>query len=182
MASGILSGDRWISLKKDLGIIFGLFLLIVVLLVFGQGFTTANFFRGETGAGQIFQKSNGLTVVVVRTLRINTKVATSAGDRKKGLSKRESLPLDEGLLFVFENKGLYGIWMKDMKFAIDVIWIGEDKKIVDIASNAPPEPGKKDGELKIYRPRSEAKYVLEINAGLAILHGLQIGDQANFEL
>ena len=67
-----------------------------------------------------------------------------------------------------------------MKFAIDIIWIDENKKIVDIATNVPPEPGKKDRELTIYRPGTDAKYILEINAGLSSLNNFQIGDQVEF--
>ena len=69
-----------------------------------------------------------------------------------------------------------------MKFPIDIIWISEDKKIVDIAQSAAVEPGKKDKDLKIYRPEADSLYVLEINANLANLHNLQVGDDVFFEL
>ena len=86
------------------------------------------------------------------------------------------------MLFVFENKGPYGFWMKDMKFAIDIIWIDENKNILDIVANTAPQPGKKDKELTVYKPRDDALYVLEFNAGLANLNNLQIGDKVSFEL
>ena len=57
-----------------------------------------------------------------------------------------------------------------------------NKKIVDIATDVVPEPGKKDAELKRYQPQSQSKYVLEINAGLANLNNLKVGDTVNFEL
>lgn len=90
--------------------------------------------------------------------------------------------MGEGLFFVFDNPGSYGIWMKDMKFAIDILWIGEDRKVMAIAINVPPEPGKKDPELAVYKPDGNAKYVLEVNAGLVNLNGIKAGDQVNFEL
>ena len=86
------------------------------------------------------------------------------------------------MLFVFENKGTYGFWMKDMEFAIDIIWIDENKNIVDIVENAAPQPGKKEKELTVYKPRNDALYVLEVNAGLSNLNNLQIGDKVAFEL
>lgn len=169
-------------MKKDLAIIFGLFLLVVIILIFGSGYSTATFF--ETGQVPVPSESqsvkSGYTQVSVKDLKLDAKIVSKASDRKKGLSDTESLPLAQGMLFVFENTGTYSFWMKDMKFAIDIIWLDENKKIVSIANYAYPEPDKKDGELTLYSPSSPAKYVLEINAGLATLNGLQIGDIANF--
>lgn len=169
-------------MKKDLAIIFGLFLLIAALLVFGKGFSTTGFLRRDaTRAGEI-QTTKGAVSLTVKTMTIEAQVAQKASQRKVGLAKRDLLPLSEGILFVFESPGKYGIWMKDMKFAIDIIWIDENKKIVDVATNVPPEPDKKDRELTIYRPSTDAKYVLEVNAGLSALHDLKEGDLVNFQL
>lgn len=168
-------------MKKDLAIIFGLFFVIVALLAFGRGLTSVGFIDNES-QGQTNVRQSGVVSVTSKTMAVNAKVAAKADERKKGLSKIESMPLNEGMIFVFEEKGNYAFWMKDVKFALDIIWIGEDKKIVDIAFSAVPEPGKGDEELTLYRPRAEAWYVLEVNAGLAVLHGLQIGDPINFEI
>lgn len=168
-------------MKKDLAIIFGLFLFIVVLLVFGRGFTSAIFLVPQQGTPSASAKK-GHVNLTVRDLSVNAKVVSKVSDRQRGLSKAKSLPLNEGMLFVFEENGIYPFWMKDMNFAIDIIWIGENKRIVYIASNVPPEPGKKDKELMLYRPDSDSRYVLEINAGLAQLHGVQVGDTVNFDL
>ena len=165
--------------EMDLAIIFGLFLLIAIILIFGKGISTISYLPQSQSQTQ---KGNELQLISAKTLNIKVKVASKPDERKNGLSKQDLLPLDEGMLFVFENPGLFGIWMKDMKFAIDIIWINENKNIVDIVANAAPQPGKNDEELTIYRPRANALYVLEINAGLAALNNLQIGDQVNFEL
>ncbi len=168
-------------MKKDLAIIFGLFLLIVVLLIFGRGFATTSFVGSGTG-GDKTQLTRGDVRINVKTLSVDAEVAGNSKDRKRGLSERDSLPLTGGLLFVFEKAGRWGFWMKDMKFAIDIIWIDENKRIVDISKNVAPEPGKKDRELAVYKPASDAIYVLEINAGLSDFNNLEIGDSVNFEL
>lgn len=168
-------------MKKDLAIIGGLFLVVVVLLVFGQGFSSASFV-GLKPAGQISSQNKSLTTVAIGSLNVNVKVVISASERKKGLSGHDSLPINSGMLFVFDKSAKWGIWMKDMKFPIDIIWIGQDKRIVDIAANALPEPGKKDAELTVYRPQNDSKYILEINAGLANLNNLKVGDTVGFEL
>ena len=169
-------------MKKDLAIIFGLFILIVALLAFGQGVTSVGFLKDEGGQTRAPERQKGFVDVGIKTLNVNAKVASKPSDRKGGLSNLNSLPLGEGILFVFENKSTYSFWMKDMKFAIDIIWLDENKRVVDLAVNVPPEPGRDEDELTMYRPRLEALYVLEINAGLSQLHNIQIGDVANFEL
>lgn len=110
------------------------------------------------------------------------EIADEPDKRRKGLSKLDELPIGEGLLFVFERNGEYAFWMKDMNFPIDIIWIDDNKKIIDIAENAVPEPGKNDNDLTIYSPKSDSRYILEINAGLSSLNNLQIGDKVNFKM
>lgn len=168
-------------MKKDLAIIGGLFILIIVLLIFGKGFTTVSLLAQPPSQNQS-GPPRGEVSLNVKTLSINAIVARSPGMRKKGLSKMESLPLTSGMLFVFGKDGRWGFWMKDMKFAIDIIWIDENKRIVDIVKNAPPEPGKKDKELTVYKPAADAMYVLEINAGMSDFNNLEIGDTVNFNL
>lgn len=170
-------------MKKDLAIIFGLFLLVALLIIFGQGFTTAGFLTNKSAGGSLFnQPTNKIAAVMIKSLDVKATVADTAASRKKGLSKKTSIPLNEGMLFVFENPGDYGIWMKDMKLAIDIIWLDEGKKIIGIAKNVPPEHGKKENQLIVYKSGGIAKYVLEINAGLSALNNLQNGDIANFIL
>ena len=168
-------------MKKDLTIILGLVLVIVGLLIFGKGYTSPSFFQTDKSpTSKSF--GNQLMPLSVKSLVIRAEVADNSKERKKGLSKRESLAIGEGMLFVFDKKQKYEIWMKDMQFPIDIIWIDENKKIVDIAESVAIEPGRDDEELKIWRPRSEAIFILEINAGLVELHGLAIGDGVVFAL
>ena len=169
-------------MKKDLAIIFGLFIVVVALMVFGRSYTSVGFINQASPSSGQTVRTSGLIPLSVKTLNIDAIIASKASDRKKGLEGRESLPLNQAMLFVFDIKGKYQFWMKDMNFAIDIIWIDENKRIVDIIANVPPEPGKSDKQLTRYSSRGDALYVLEINAGLSVLHGLSIGDQVNFSL
>ena len=56
------------------------------------------------------------------------------------------------------------------------------KKVVSIAQYATPEPGRKDGELTLYKPNADSKYVLEVNAGLVQRSDVKVGDTVNFQL
>ena len=176
------------NLKKDLAIIGGLFLVIAALLVFGRGFTTVGQLPGARQSTQSadtnrrVEVEEGKTRVRVKTLDITAQIAETDKDKRQGLGKRESLPISEGMLFVYDKSAIYTFWMKDVQFPIDIIWIDKDKKIVDIAHNAQPERDKNDDELKRYKPSAEAQYILEINAGLAAANGLEIGDQVDFVL
>jgi len=91
------------------------------------------------------------------------------------LSNREKLAENQGMLFVFDHTDYHSFWMKDMRFAIDIIWIDENKKVVDITHNAEPE-----SYPKIFKPSLPAQYVLEVNAGWAEEHRVKVGDLADF--
>ena len=168
-------------MKKDLAVIAGLVLVIVVFIIFGRGFSTGQFLtQTATDSAQTQKKES--TQVAIKDLTIQAKIADEPKEHQIGLADLSSLPIGEGMLFVFDKSASYVFWMKNVEFAIDIIWIDENKKIVDIASNVPPEPDKGEKELTRYKPKSDAKYVLEINAGISALHNLQIGDQVAFEL
>ncbi|MCX8009506.1 MAG: DUF192 domain-containing protein, partial [Patescibacteria group bacterium] len=58
--------------------------------------------------------------------------------RTRGLSGRDFLPENKGMLFIFEKPDYYTFWMKEMKFPLDFIWIRGDE-IVEITENVKPE-------------------------------------------
>jgi len=95
-----------------------------------------------------------------------------------GLMFRESLPYDEGMLFVFDKEQKWSFHMKNTLIPLDIIWIDKDRKIVSIKKNA--EPCLKEPCPVIY-PDKEAMYVLELNAGIADEIGLEVGDEAAFK-
>lgn len=168
-------------MKKDLTIFAGLFLVVVALVIFGAGYSSISFLKGQTATGSpTTQKKT--TQLSVKTLNITVDIASTADAKRKGLSGRDSLEINRGMLFVFDSSDAWAIWMKDMKFPIDIIWIDENKKIVSISPSALQEPGKKDDQLTIYKPSAKARYVLEINAGLSSVNNLQVGDSVNFSL
>ncbi len=113
------------------------------------------------------------------SLTINNKtfsidVAKIDEQRAKGLSVYDKLPLEKGMIFVFDRKGHYAFWMKDMKFPIDIIYIRKNK-IVDIFKNVAP-PKSQNETLPIIRSSESADMVLEINAGLSEKYNFKIND------
>lgn len=129
--------------------------------------------------------------VTIRDQTIIVEIAASVETQAKGLSGRQTLEENKGMLFVFEQTGQHSFWMKEMKFPLDIVWIkdgetcppstgaeGDCGRVVDMVTNAPvPE---EDRILK-YIPEKEANYVLEVNAGLVDRYGWQIGDEVVIE-
>src|SRR4030042_1763869 len=102
----------------------------------------------------------------------SVEIAETSAQRSRGLMSREHLGKYEGMLFVFEEEGRYGFWMKDTPIPLDIIWINEDKEIVFIANDALPCT---QDSCPAINPDVLAPYVLEINAGMAQEIGLTVG-------
>lgn len=105
-----------------------------------------------------------------QTFRI--EIADTQALRTKGLSDRETLAPVDGLLFIFEDPGDYGFWMKDMLFPIDIIWISSDYEIVDISTDVQPE-----SFPEVFHASAPVQYVLETEVGFANAHGIALGDK-----
>jgi hypothetical protein len=122
----------------------------------------------------------GLALVRIGELSVQAEVPE--GDAfSRGLGAYDSLADDRGMLFVFQQPGEYGFWMKDMLISIDIIWISADNQVVHVET-AQPQPGAADSQLTVYRPGAPALYVLEVQAGLAAEKGVRLGDTAQIEL
>ncbi len=107
--------------------------------------------------------------------RVEVDLAITERARAVGLSGRENLDTEQGLLFIFDKLGKYSFWMKDMNFPIDIIWFNDEMKIVFIQENALPSD-----YPKTYTPDKDALYVLEVVAGYAKNNHLKVGDIVEF--
>ena len=109
--------------------------------------------------------------------KVVLEVVNTPEKLSRGLSGRKELAQNSGMLFVFESAERHGFWMKEMNFPIDIIWIDEAGKIVDIKNNVSPTTYPKS-----FYPQAPAFYVLEVNAGFTLVHGVKIGDRVSLEL
>ena len=69
---------------------------------------------------------------------LEVQIADTEPTRVRGLMFQDQLPLDQGMLFVFPEQGLYSLWMLNMQFELDMIWFDNDGKVVHIKTNVPP--------------------------------------------
>lgn len=106
---------------------------------------------------------------------IYARIADTDSLRQKGLSGTSGLGESEGMLFIFDTPGRWGMWMKDMKFSIDIVWMDSNKKIVHIEQNVSP-----DTYPRSFLPDEDALYVLELPAGFAERNHVGLGQVVGF--
>ena len=99
-------------------------------------------------------------------------VADTSKKHALGLSGREKLDTGHGMLFVFEMSGNHSFWMKDMNFAIDILWINEHNEIIHILEHVAPET-----YPTVFTSPEEALYVLEFPAGTVAETGIKLDDK-----
>lgn len=102
-------------------------------------------------------------------------LAKTEEEQMTGLQGVHTLPEDEGVLFVFEEPGEVGFWMKDTLIPLDIIYINDDDEVISVEQGIPGD------ETILEHP--DVKYVLEVNkdSGIKIGDELEIEDEENSE-
>lgn len=150
---------------KRILILFGILVLIIVIFVFSRAYLLTHSFSFPSLAGQ---------TVTIDGHTFHVSVAKTEQEKEAGLSERQALSADEGMLFTFGTPDYYRFWMRNMKFPIDIIYIQANKIVTIHANVQPPQTGK--DTLPIYTSSQPANIVLEINAGLSQKYNFQNGD------
>lgn len=140
---------------------FLIFFAIIFLLVGYHFWTAVNF--------------DNIKSVKIAGLMLNVELASVPETQEKGLSGRNELRENKGMLFIFPKSAQYYFWMKDMNFSIDIIWIAEDMTVIYIKKNARPE-----SYPETFGPDQNSKYVLEVVAGFSEKNNLKEGDRVEF--
>lgn len=102
-------------------------------------------------------------------------IADNDAERKQGLSGRKHLGENRGMLFVFPEAGKRCFWMKDMQFSLDMIWLDDQKRVVDLLENVAPETYPHS-----FCSTKQATYVLELSAGQVKAAGIKTGQTIRF--
>ena len=144
------------------------FILVVIVFLVIEFFLIKNNSPKNVEVNQIhFVKIAG------KILKVD--LALTLEEQEQGLSGRNKLREDESMLFVFDYINKHPFWMKDMNFAIDIIWIGENLRVVYIKKNAQPE-----SYPETFLPKQDAKYVLEVLSQFSEKNNLKEGDRVEF--
>lgn len=125
----------------------------------------------------IYRYSNGQYLEIISSAGKNVfqvELATTPKELQFGLMYRKELADDQGMLFIFERPAIQSFWMKNTYIPLDIIFISDDWRIINIAENSGPcllDP------CTMYYSSGPAKYVLEIKAGLSKEKQIQVGNQ-----
>lgn len=103
--------------------------------------------------------------IVVENKKIWVCVANTEAEQIRGLSGSHYLPRGWGMLFVFEDYSHHKFWMKDMNYAIDILWLTDDYQPREVARNAKPDsyPG-------VFTPVYANRFILETRPSVVGSH------------
>lgn len=138
--------------------------------------TTDSFTKGEV-SGDGLDKDSPWQAIYPNTVpmqigstTVRASVASTWPERIKGLSDTPYLPENVVKLFDFDSLGLHSIWMKDMNYSIDIIWLDENGVVVYIVNGASPE-----SYPAMFVPDTKAKYVVETVEGFVAKNNIVLG-------
>jgi len=117
------------------------------------------------------------TPLRIKGVDFMASVARIEEEKRQGLSGTSELPAGLVKLFDFEAEDQWGIWMKDMNYAIDIVWLDSEKTVVHIEEDVSP-----DTYPDVFKSSVPARYVIELQAGVVSVAGLVAGDKVEFDL
>ena len=107
------------------------------------------------------------TIIEINDEHVHVDIADTQQKRTLGLGNRPAQFSERGMLFIFERPASHGIWMKNMNYALDIIWLDETKNVVHTETNVSPD----SYPTTIYEPSVQSQYILELPAGTWITDG-----------
>lgn len=110
--------------------------------------------------------------IALEGIPIQVAIVDTESSRTRGLSGYAPLRQGQGMLFIFDEEGLYSFWMKDMLFSIDILWFDTEGILVHIEEHVSPA-----SYPTSFTPDSLARYVLEVPAGFVAEHKIIAGSK-----
>jgi len=115
--------------------------------------------------------------VKIKNQNFSVEIAQTEEERNKGLSGRDHLDNNSGMLFIWPDVGIYSFWMQDTLIPLDIIFI-DNNKIVEMTTL----PAQTDDNIAKYTPENKAQYVLELNAGEILNNNFHVGDVVKIKI
>ena len=116
-----------------------------------------------------FKKEN----IVLGNKTISVEIADSDAKREYGLMNRKVMPVNAGMLFVFQAEQPLSFWMKDTLIPLDIGYFDKTKKLIDVQSM--DVISTVVTELKIYTSHGPAQYALEMNRDWFAHNHIKVG-------
>jgi len=111
--------------------------------------------------------------VELKGQRFDVEIADTEPARERGLMFREGMPADHGMLFLFDDNAVRTFWMKNCRMPLDILYFDEKYKLVSVQQRV---PACRSEPCPVYPSEGAAKYVLELNAGVADKLDVKPGD------
>ncbi len=126
-----------------------------------------------------FTKEGQLSLISGKTGEVIKDIDIEKADNEKertiGMMYRKSMPDTQGMLFIFDKSEPQSFWMRNTLIPLDIIFIGEDKTINTIHSNATPL------SEQSLPANEDSKYVLEVRGGFCLQYGVEVGDKIDWQ-
>ena len=126
--------------------------------------------KPEQGDLQFLRKDGSAAV------SITIEIADTPEARIRGLMERWSLPDFHGMLFIFDNPEVQRFWMHNTPLSLDMIFVDENRRILNIAESTTPM------SKQTYGSRGPAQYVVEVKAGFSKRHGIEEGMRIQWQV
>ena len=155
-------------------------LLLSLLLVFPACSPQAAERSPARAAQASVHPESGLEVIPLtitslgKTHSFRVEMARSPEEQAKGLMFRTAMGPNEGMLFPYDPPRVLSFWMKNTVLSLDLIFIGPDKRVINVAANAVPY-----SEASIVSD-APAIATLELNAGRAAELGIVAGARVDW--
>jgi hypothetical protein len=115
-------------------------------------------------------QGNAIKRVYIRDIMVKAELVKTETRIEKGLGGRTSLPEGRGMLFSMPENDTQRFWMKDMRFAIDIIWI-ENGRVIGCEKNISPS------DKRNFTSPGDAGYVLEVPEGFCDENKIMVNDE-----
>ncbi len=116
-------------------------------------------------------------ILKIGNTTISVEISDEIGEQAQGLSGRDSLCQNCGMLFVYNEPIIQNFWMMGMKFPLDFVFI-RDGKVIETIENVPKPAG---GKIPKVQSQHTADQVLEVNASFVKLSGIKAGDEVELK-
>jgi uncharacterized protein len=113
-------------------------------------------------------------------LSVDAELATTPESRTRGLMERSTMPMDGGMLFIFEAAQPLSFWMFNTLIPLDIIFADAERRITTMHAFVPP--CRPPLRCPTYASHGLAQFVLEVNAGMGATAGIGVGDELRWKL
>ena len=127
--------------------------------------------------GNYLHQRNTVPQLCINKTCFTVEIARTEAEQESGLMNREVMAENHGMLFIFPKSDIYSFWMKNTLIPLDIMRIDDTYNIVNILTAQPciADP------CVVYNPEAIAKYVVEINAGIAAKYGISNWNVVKFQ-